>query len=202
MDPSQPVGYQPNYYTDTPSKGFFGKLGSFFIEFIETLVVFGAIFAVIYLFVAQFHKVSGLSMYPTMHDGDYLITEKVTYKLGAPKKGQIVVLKNPRDNSQDFIKRIIATPGDTLKIENDQVFVNGKKLDETYLPEGTPTHAGAFIIEGVELKAGENQYFVFGDNRNHSSDSREWGSITKEELVGRALFRYWPPQTIGSLTNK
>ena len=179
MDPNQPINYQPNYYTDTPRKGFFGNIGSFFIEFIETLVVFGAIFAVIYLFVAQFHKVSGLSMYPTMHDGDYLITEKVSYKFGEPKKGQIVVLKNPRDNAQDFIKRIIAVPGDTLKIENDQIFVNGQRFVETYLPPNTITHAGAFVTQSTEIKAGVNQYFVFGDNRNHSSDSREWGPVTK-----------------------
>ena len=189
------------YYSDVPKKSFFGNLSSIFIEFFETLVVFGAIFAVIYLFIAQFHKVSGLSMFPTMHDGDYLITEKVSYKFNEPKRGQIVVLKNPRDNSQDFIKRIIAIPGDTLKIENNSVYVNGQLLSENYLPPNTPTHAGAFVTEGTQLKAGSNQYFVIGDNRNHSSDSREWGSITKEEIVGRALFRYWPPQTIGSLTN-
>lgn len=202
VDPNQSVNYPPNYYSETPHKGFFENMSSFFIEFIETLVVFGAIFAVIYLFIAQFHKVSGLSMYPKMHDGDYLITEKLSYKFGEPKRGQIVVLKNPRDNSQDFIKRIIAVPGDSLKIENNQVFVNGQKLNETYLPLDTPTPAGAFVTEGVIIKAGVNQYFVFGDNRNHSSDSREWGPVTKEELVGRALFRYWPPQTIGSLTDK
>lgn len=195
MDPN--VGY----YNEVPKKGFFGQMGSFFIEFFETLVVFGAIFAIIYLFIAQFHKVSGLSMYPTMHNGDYLITEKVSYRFGEPKRGQIVVLKNPRDNSQDFIKRIIAIPGDSLRVEQDSVYVNNQKLNETYLPAGTPTHAGAFVSEGTTLKAGTNQYFVFGDNRNHSSDSREWGPVTKEELVGRALFRYWPPQTIGSLTN-
>ena len=195
MDPN--VGY----YNDVPKKGFFGHLGSFFIEFFETLVVFGAIFAIIYLFIAQFHKVSGLSMYPTMHDGDYLITEKVSYRFGEPKKGQIVVLKNPRDNSQDFIKRIIAVPGDSLRVKGDSVYVNDQKLSETYLPAGTPTHAGAFISEGTTINAGANQYFVFGDNRNHSSDSREWGPVTKEELVGIALFRYWPPKAIGSLTN-
>lgn len=196
MDPN--TGY---YYGDTPKKSFFQNLGSFFIETFETLIVIGAVFAILYLFVAQFHKVSGLSMYPTMHDGDFLVTEKVSYRFGNPKRGQIVVLKNPRDNSQDFIKRIIAVPGDTLRVENDAVFVNGQKLNETYLPPNTPTHSGAFVLESSDIKAGENQYFVFGDNRNHSSDSREWGPVTKEELVGRAFFRYWPPKSIGSLTN-
>src|SRR6266511_3421454 len=112
-------------YGDTPSKGLFESLGAHVIDFIQTLVVFGAIFALIYLFVAQFHKVSGNSMFPTMHNGDYLITEKISYRLGKPHRGDIIVLKNPRDESQDFIKRIIATPGDTINVEDNKVFING-----------------------------------------------------------------------------
>ena len=189
-------------YGDTHPKGTFENLGSHIIDFIQTLVVFGAIFALFYLFVGQFHKVSGLSMFPTMHDGDFLLTEKVTYKLGDPKRGQIIVLKNPRDESQDFIKRVIALPGDTVKVEGDKVFVNGGQIADAYLPTNTPTHAGSFLTEGTTIKAGPNQYFVMGDNRGHSSDSREWGPITKQEIVGRAFFRYWPPQSMGILTNK
>ena len=186
-------------YGDTPQKGFFEHLGGYFIEFIETIVVVGAIFALIYLFVAQFHKVSGQSMFPTMHNNDYLITEKVTYRFSAPKKGDIIVLKNPRDESQDFIKRIIATPGDSVKVENSSVYINGQLSIESYLPAGTITRAAAFLREGEQVKAGTNQYFVFGDNRQHSSDSREWGPVTKEEIVGRAFFRYWPPKSMGLL---
>lgn len=190
-------------YNETPpQKGFIESFSSHVIDFIQTLVVFGAIFALLYLFVAQFHKVSGLSMFPTFHDGDYLITEKVGYKFGEPKRGDIIVLKNPRDESQDFIKRVIALPGDTIKIEDNAIFLNGLKLQESYLALEMETNSGAFLTEGTDIKAGPNQYFVIGDNRNHSSDSREWGPITKEEIVGKAFFRYWPPQTIGSLTNK
>lgn len=192
----------PNIYDPSPHKGFFENLGSHIIDFIQTFVVFGAIFALIYLFVAQFHKVSGNSMVPTFHNGDYLITEKVSYRLRSPKRGEIIVLKNPKDESQDFIKRIIALPGDTIKIQNNSVFVNGTQINETYLPSDTPTHAGTFLTEDSEIKTSPDQYFAFGDNRNHSSDSREWGSITKEEIVGRAFFRYWPPQVVGLLTNK
>lgn len=190
------------YGNITPHKGFLGNLGAHTIDFIQTLVVFGAIFALIYLFVAQFHKVSGNSMFPTYHNGDYLITEKVSYKLGTPKRGDVIVLKNPRDESQDFIKRILALPGDTIKIEGNFTYVNGSRVNETYLPADTPTRSGAFLTEGVEVKAGENQYFVLGDNRNHSSDSREWGAITQKEIVGKAFFRYWPPQSISPLLNK
>lgn len=192
----------PEISYDAPQKGFFENLTSHIIDFIQTLVVFGAVFALIYLFVAQFHKVSGNSMIPTFESGDYLITEKISYKLGGPKHGDIIVLKNPRNESQDFIKRIIAIPGDTIKIERNSVFVNGGVISEIYLSAGTPTHSGAFLTEGVTIKAGPNQYFVLGDNRNHSSDSREWGSVSKEEIVGKAFFRYWPPKSMGLLTNK
>ncbi len=192
-----------NFYNEpAPSKSFFESLGGHLIDFIQTLVVFGAIFAILYLFVAQFHKVSGNSMFPTYHNGDFLVTEKITYRFGGAKRGDVIILKNPRDESQDFIKRVIALPGDTIKIEADSVYINDKLLDEPYLSSGTPTHAGAFLTEGVAVKAGSNQYFVLGDNRNHSSDSREWGPITKEEIIGRAFFRYWPPQSVGLLISK
>lgn len=194
----------PNTYNygDTPQKTFFGKMGGYAVEFIETLVVFGAIFAFIYLFVAQFHKVQGNSMIPTFHTGDYLITEKVTYRFRGPQLGEIVVVKNPRDESQDFIKRIIAVPGDTIEISNSQVILNGETLNEKYLPAGRPTPAGAFLNEGNKVEVATNQYIVIGDNREHSSDSREWGPVTKKEIIGRALFRYFPPQNIGPLLDK
>lgn len=196
------MGPEDVNYGIEPPKTFFGNLGNYAVEFFETLVIFGAIFASIYLFVAQFHKVSGSSMVPTLHTGDYLITEKLSYRFRDPKHGEIIVLKNPRDESQDFIKRIIAVPGDTLQIINDVVYLNGQILSENYLPRGTPTHSGAFVTEDSQIKVASNQYFVFGDNREHSSDSREWGPVTKEEIVGRAYFRYYPIPDIGLLTDK
>ncbi|MEK7616816.1 MAG: signal peptidase I [Patescibacteria group bacterium] len=186
-----------DYFGPEENKGFFENFKSHIIDFIQTLVVFGAIFALIYLFVSQPHKVSGNSMVPTFKNGDYILTDKLSYRFGVPKRGDIIVLKNPRDESQDFIKRIIAIPGDTLQIENLQVFVNGQTLSESYLPAETPTRTGSFLTEGSEVKAGPNQYFVFGDNREHSSDSREWGPVSKEEIVGKVFFRYWPPKTLG-----
>ncbi|OGE14942.1 signal peptidase I [Candidatus Daviesbacteria bacterium RIFCSPHIGHO2_12_FULL_37_11] len=178
-------------------KTFFQKIGANLVDFIQTLVVFGAIFAIIYLFVAQPHKVSGSSMVPTFISGDFILTDKVSYRIGAPKDGEIIVLKNPRNESQDFIKRIIATPGQTLRVEGSSVFVNGVKTPENYLPIETPTRSGAFLHEGETVTVAPNQYYVFGDNRNHSSDSREWGSITREEIVGKVFFRYWPPSSFG-----
>src|SRR3989344_1537330 len=133
------------YSYSEEKKGFFDNIGSHVIDFIQTLVVFGAIFALIYLFVAQPHKVSGNSMVPTFHNGDYILTDKLSYRLGEPKRGDIIVLKNPRDESQDFIKRIMALPGDSIKIENNQVFVNGGAVDEPYLPKTIITSQGSFL---------------------------------------------------------
>lgn len=195
MDPNSLYGIEPQ-------KSFFQNLGGYAVEFIETIVVFGAIFAFIYLFVAQFHKVQGSSMVPTFHSGDYLITEKITYRFRNPKLGDIIILKNPRDESQDFIKRVIAVPGDTIKISNQKVYLNDQLLNEPYLPQDTPTPAGVFLTEGQTIKAANNQYFVLGDNREHSSDSREWGPVKKEEIIGRAFFRYFPFQNMGLLTDK
>lgn len=178
-------------------KGFFSSLGSHLIDFIQTLVVFGAIFALIYLFVAQPHKVSGNSMVPTFHNGDYILTDKLSYRFGTPQHGDVIVLKNPRDESQDFIKRIIALPEETIRIEDNAVYVNGQLLKETYLPPATNTSGGAFLTEKHTIKAGPDQYFVFGDNREHSSDSRSWGGVTKQEIVGKVFFRYWPPKAFG-----
>ncbi len=202
MDPNTIYPNTPYSSPTPPPKSFFDNLGTHIIDFIQTLVVFGAIFAILYLFVAQFHKVSGNSMFPTYHNGDFLVTEKLSYRFGEPKRGDVIVLKNPRDESQDFIKRVIGLPGDSIKIAEDFVYINGKKVNETYLPSGTPTHSGAFLTEGTTVSIGDDQYFVLGDNRNHSSDSREWGGITKKDIIGRAFFRYWPPQDIGLLGNR
>lgn len=189
--------YSPDYSPsqDVPKQS--GGLGSHLVDFIQTFVVFGAIFTLIYLFVAQPHKVSGNSMVPTFQNNDYILTDKLTYRFSPPQKGDIIVLKNPRNESQDFIKRIIATPGDSILIENGGVFVNGKKLTEEYLSNDTLSKGGSFLIEDEQITVGQDQYIVFGDNRGHSSDSREWGPVTKNEIIGKVVFRYFPIISFG-----
>lgn len=167
------------------------------VDFIQSVVVIGAIFALVYLFVAQPHKVSGSSMVPTFINGDYILTDKITYHLSAPKRGDVIVLKNPKDETQDFIKRIIALPGETIMISNGHILINGQIMVEPYLSSDLLTPPENFLHEGEEAKVPANEYFVFGDNREHSSDSREWGPITKEEIIGRVFFRYWPPGAFG-----
>lgn len=182
-------------YPEQP--GIFSQIGTHLVDFIQTLVVFGAIFALIYLFIAQPHKVSGSSMYPTFYNGDYILTDKISYRTGQPKYGDVIVLQNPKDQSQDFIKRIIGLPGDIVMVQSGQVFLNGKPLTEKYLPEGTTTRGGTFLPEGTSYKVRPDEYFVMGDNREHSSDSREWGILTRQEIVGKVFFRYFPLARFG-----
>ncbi|MDO8498838.1 MAG: signal peptidase I [bacterium] len=170
------------------------KLKDGLIEFIEFIAIVIAILAIIRFFVAEPHKVSGSSMYPTFHDGDYLITNKLALRLGQFQRGEVVILQNPRNLDQVFIKRIIGLPLEHIKIQNGHVFINGRQLKEPYLHPGTTTQGGMFLREEEEVVIPENQYLVMGDNRGGSSDSREWGPVNKSLLVGQAWLRYWPPQ--------
>jgi signal peptidase I len=173
------------------------SLKSHVLEFVETLLVFAAIVMVIYFFIAQPHKVSGSSMFPNFKGGDYIITSKISYRLGTAQRGQIIVFKNPKDESQDFIKRIIGLPGESVKVENGRVYVNDQLLSEPYVDSQVLTGPGAFMHEGEEVEVPADHFVVMGDNRIASSDSREWGFIHKDEIIGLAFFRYWPQNEIG-----
>ena len=175
------------------------KIGSFVLDTIQTIVVALAIFVVVYLFLLQPNQVKGASMEPSFHDNEYILTDKVSYRLGNPKRGDVVVFKSPRNPEIDYIKRVIGLPGERVKIMGGFVLINDKKLNETYLPSTTVVFPGAFLSEGKELKIAPGEYFLMGDNRNHSSDSREWGPIPKSDIVGRSFFRYWPPAEFGFL---
>ena len=178
-------------------------VGSFFLDIIETVVVALSIFLIIYLFFMQPHQVNGQSMVPTFEDREYLLTDKISYKRRLPEKGEVVVFRAPENagcppGGCDFIKRIMAVPGDQVELRQGKVFVNGQEVPEPYLSPGTVTQPGPYI-RGRVISLESNQYFVMGDNRDHSSDSRAWGPITREDIVGRVFFRYWPPQKSGLL---
>ncbi len=173
------------------------SLSAHIIDFIQTLVVFAAIGTAIYLFIAQPHKVAGSSMFPNFHDGDYIITDKLSYRFSQPKEGDIVVFKNPLDESQDFIKRIIGLPGDKVKVDGGHVYVNGTMISEPYLKNDVITQGQNFLQDGDEKTVPPDHYFVLGDNRTRSSDSREWGFIKRDELIGKVFLRYWPKETFG-----
>jgi signal peptidase I len=165
-------------------------------ELVEVVVLavilyFGISFAV------QAVHVEGLSMFATLDDNDYLIANKIDYRLHAPQRGDIIILRPPTDNSKDFIKRIIALPGERLLISDGFVYINGHKLDEPYLPEAWVTLNNLYGPDGTVVPP--NEYFVMGDNRNRSQDSRTFGFIGRDRIDGRAWFRIWPLNHFGNI---
>jgi len=151
-------------------------------------------------FAVQAVHVEGLSMYATLDDNDYLIANKIDYRLHPPQRGDIIILRPPTSNSTDFIKRVIALPGERLLIRDGIVYINGHKLDEPYLPEAWTTlnnPAPWSVGDGAVIPA--NEYFVMGDNRNRSQDSRIFGPISRDRIDGRAWFRIWPLDHFGNI---
>lgn len=158
---------------------------------LAVILYFGISFAV------QAVHVEGLSMWATLDDNDYLIANKIDYRLHPPQRGDIVILRPPTDNSKDFIKRVIALPGERLLISRGVVYINGHKLDEPYLPEAWTYFDNWGGDTGIVIPP--NQYFVMGDNRNRSQDSRSFGPITRDRIDGRAWFRIWPLNHFGGI---
>lgn len=180
------------------------KLGEVFLDVVETVVIALSIFLVVYLFFMQPHQVNGESMMPNFESGEYVLTDKVSFRMRDPQRGEVVVFHAPpgancpEGTGCDFIKRILAVPGETLEIKNNAIFVNGVVVHEPYIPDDFVTEAGSFTSNRV-ITLAPGEYFTIGDNRSYSSDSRAWGPVDKSEIVGRAFFRYWPPDRIGIL---
>lgn len=181
-----------------------GAVSGFVVDFIETAVIGISIFLVIYLFLMQPHQVSGQSMDPFLKDKDYVLTDKISYKTHAPERGDIVVFHAPEAANCpvgagcDYIKRVIGLPGESIEVRDNTIYIDGSPLDEAYIDPGVETSPGAFTRDRV-VTLGDEEYFVVGDNRMHSSDSRSWGPIQPEMIVGRAFFRYWPLPTFEKL---
>lgn len=182
-------------------KSFFKKIGHVFLDFIQTTVVALSIFVIAYLFLVQPHQVKGSSMIPNFIDQEYILTDKISYRFHEPQREDVIIFTAPNNPEYEYIKRIIGLPGERIKIERGVIFINNEQLTEDYLPDSFQTLSGRFLKEGQTYSIPDNQYFVIGDNRNHSSDSREWGSVPRSNIIGRAWFRYWPLTEVG-LVNK
>lgn len=176
---------------------FFKRAVAALFDFLQSIVVVLAIMVMIYLFVMSPQEISGASMEPNFHNGEYILTNKIQYKLENPKRGDVVIFKSPLNKDIDYIKRIIALPGEKVMLKDSALWVNGKKVSEPYLAPDVYIFGGSYLKEGVEVTVVEGMYFVSGDNRPHSSDSREFGPIAKEDFIGKALLRYWPFDRLG-----
>ena len=158
-------------------------------EIIETLLLTFFIFWLVHSLIGRY-RIDGSSMNPTLLDGEYLIINNVTYLLDDPQQGDIVVFRHPR-NELNLIKRVVGVPGDHIEINNGTVWVNGVVQEEPFIAD-SPNYAGSWDVP-------EGQLFVLGDNRNNSSDSHSWGFFPEENLLGKAMFVYWPPSDWGEV---
>ncbi len=159
-----------------------GCLG-FFIDTVETILLALVLFLAINALSARV-RVENVSMQPTLKPGEFLLVNRVAYTFGEPSIGDIVVFHAPGVGDMDYIKRVVALPGDQVRITDGLVYVNNQPLYEPYIAEA-PRYAGTWDVP-------PDQYFVLGDNRNNSSDSHMWGFVPSDDIVGRALLIYWP----------
>lgn len=177
----------------------FERLRAFFLDLLEVVVFAVGIFFFVYLLIMQPHKVSGMSMHPNFPDKEFLLTEKVTYYRRNPVRGDVVVFTPPVSNTDEYIKRVIGLPGEKILLRAGHVYINGKLLTESYLKDDILTESEDFLTEGEEYTIPEGKYFVLGDNRPRSSDSRAFGPITKAAMSGRAWIVYWPISNAGTV---
>ena len=156
----------------------------FALDILETVILAVVLYFGINAISARV-RVDGLSMNPTLQHGEYVLVSRLAYKTGEPQRGDIIVFSFPIDQKQDLIKRVIGLPGETISIRNNEVLVNGMKLEEPYIAQ-SPVYNGEWTVP-------EGQLFVLGDNRNDSKDSHQWNYLPMENIIGKALLIYWPP---------
>lgn len=181
---------------------FLRSISLFFLDLLETIAVSLIIFFFLNHFVFQPHEVNGQSMYPTFHHGDRLLTSKFSYRFGDPQYNDIIVFKAPGHEEYDYIKRIIGMPGDKIKLKDGQVYRNGVLIDEkSYLQDNVQSFGENYLRNDEETTVPNESYFVMGDNRTNSSDSRNFGPVPDKNIVGKAWFRYWPPKALGLIEN-
>lgn len=157
----------------------------FLLDVLETVVITAFLFLGINIVTARI-RVDSYSMEPTLTRGSLVMVIKLAYKFSTPQRGDVIVFHYPPNPEQQYIKRVIGLPGEQVKIANGQVYINGGLLEEPYIQ--VP------IQRGGEWQVPENALFVLGDNRNNSADSRVWGMVPLDYVIGKALFVYWPPE--------
>jgi signal peptidase I len=185
--PLAPPALPPIESESIPSR--WRRVGREFAGGVQTLFSAAVYATLIVTFGFQVARVDGLSMAPTLEDHDRLIVNKLVYELGDPRPGDIVMLYYPLNPEKMFVKRVIAREGDVVRIVDGRVFVNDIPLHDDYVPEEFRSHDdwGPTVIQ-------QGYYFVMGDHRNNSSDSRHWGQVPKKYIVGKVKLRWWPLQ--------
>ncbi len=163
------------------------------LEILETLVIVLVSIYFVYSFIAQPFLVQGASMEPNFESGDYLLVDEVSYRFREPERGEVIVFRNPANENEFYIKRVVGLPGETVIIQDGQVIVDGEPIKEDYLPKGQNLK-GEYIF-----KLAEGEHFVMGDNRAQSFDSRSWGPVDEDLITGIVRLRFWPPTAFAVL---
>ena len=172
---------EPDFVTvESPTRPGKGLLR----EIIETALLTVIIYVAVNFTTGRF-RIESISMLPTFQPGQYVVVDKLSYLLGKPQRGDVIVFQYPLAPDKDYIKRVIGLPGETVSIGGGVVSVNGQPLNEPYIA-APPNLGGTWALS-------PDQYFVMGDNRNNSSDSRSWGPLERKYLIGKAVLVYWPP---------
>jgi signal peptidase I len=161
-------------------------------DVVGTIVPAVLIALLIHVFLAQATRVYGQSMQPNLHTNERLVVEKLSYHFHGPRRGDVVVLHDPSGSSELLIKRVVGLPGERVTVADGRVFIDGIQLDEPYLNQETQSAGRSWLVPPLQV-------FVMGDNRQASRDSRSFGPVPRDEIIGRALFRYWPLDQIGIL---
>ncbi len=172
---------------------------SFLFELVKIVAISLVIIIPIRYFLIQPFYVKGSSMEPSFYDHEYLIVDEISYRFKDPQRGDVIVFRYPRNPQEYFIKRIVGTPGDKIQIKDGGIYIynidnpQGVAIDEPYLLDGTKTYSLAKEV----ITLGEEEYYVFGDNRNSSKDSRSFGAVKRSFIIGRVLLRGWPFDRVG-----
>ncbi len=196
MENIPPIEPSPEAATTTevksPQRITRGAIFGWLIDIVETIVMALVMFVIINALTSRV-RVENISMEPTLNPGQLILVSKLAYKLGDPQHGDVVIFHAPNNPGEDYIKRIIGVPGDLVDVADGQVKVNGVVLNEPYI-SAAPRYNGSWTIP-------EDSLFVLGDNRNSSSDSHAWGYVPLDEVIGKALFVYWPFSEIKGLVH-
>ncbi|GFN23956.1 signal peptidase I [Thermanaeromonas sp. C210] len=167
------------------------KKGSFLTELLQALVIAAVLAMIIRAFLITPFWIPSGSMEPTLYPGDRILVNRLVYRFSEPQRGDVVVFRYPLEPNRDYVKRVIAVGGDTIEAHDNKIYVNGQPLNESYLPPGV-VHS-----DFGPIKVPADSYFVMGDNRNISSDSRVWGPLERRFVIGKAAFIYWPLSRLG-----
>lgn len=178
------------YYLSGSERHFWQKASEFIWEMVRVAVISLAIIIPVRYFLIQPFYVKGASMEPNFYDHEYLIIDEISYRFNQPQRGDIVVFKYPKDPKQFFIKRVVGLPGERVKIEDNKIYIDGTILNEAYLDSGAET---VLALRGYgDVVLGSDEYFLLGDNRSQSLDSRSFGPVKREYIIGRTWLRGWP----------